>query len=76
MSYKVVFSSAKTIDLNLFYEVPDCISSLVFEESYAILSYLILCYKRQYRMVDEEGFVLLSSKESFLLFRLWKNSKS
>ena len=68
MSYKVICRSAKTFELNLYYEVLDCVASLAFKESYAILSYLILCYKRQYRMLDEEGFVLLTSidlKEKF-----------
>jgi hypothetical protein len=63
MSYKVICRSAKTVELNLYYEVPDCVTSLAFDESYGILSYLILCYKRQYRMVDKEGFVLLTSIE-------------
>ena len=63
MSYKVISRSAKTAELNLYYEVPDYLTSLAFDESYGILSYLILCYKRQYRMVDKEGFVLLTSIE-------------
>lgn len=61
MSFKIINLSTKIVDLSLFHQVPDCVTSLAFEESYAILSYLILCYKRQYRMVDEEGFVLLPS---------------
>jgi hypothetical protein len=68
MSFKVICRSAKTVDLNLYYQVPDCVISLVYNESYEILSYLILCYRRQYRMVDGDGYALLSSvdlKEMF-----------
>ena len=61
MSFKVICRSTKTVDLNLYYQVPDCVISLVYKESYEILSYLILCYKRQYRMVDADGYTLLTS---------------
>jgi hypothetical protein len=61
MSFKVICRSAKTVDLNLYNQIPDCVISLVYKESYEILSYLILCYKRQYRMVDADGYTLLTS---------------
>ena len=68
MSFKIIGRSTKSVDLRLFHQVPDCVDSLAYEESYQILSYLILCFKRQYRMVDEEGFALLPSVDLIQMF--------